>query len=347
MAARAGPRDVHDRLWKRVFSRKAAFAVELRRMLPPELLAHLDLGTLARYPTERIDERLHGRISDLCFTADFIDGERRLPAIFPAEHYSTPTPSFPLRAIVSAGEILYEHLAEHPHAKVFPLIVPLVFTQPGAQGTPTQLSTILDVPPQVRERFPSPIEVRAYVDDFSGSVLDDPYADPATLALVELTRAFLYAYDNPSSLTPARLAVLAPLFDVLLDQPEPLAAERDVHALLTYVLRAFPKGSPVRALVENALPRRPRKMFISIADSLVAKGERRGARKGHRAGLSEGERRGLARAVLGVLEHRSVSIPEAVRRRVFTSRDEHQLQRWFDRAFAATTAEEIFDDLDG
>ena len=47
-----------------------------------------------------------------------------------------------------------------------------------------------------------------------------------------------------------------------------------------------------------------------------------------------------ARAVLGVLEHRSVSIPEPVRRRVFTSRDEHQLQRWFDRAFAAATAEE-------
>jgi Putative transposase, YhgA-like len=158
----------HDRLWKRVFSRKAAFAVELRRMLPPELLDHLDLSTLARYPTERIDERLHGRISDLCYTAEFIDGERRLPAIFPAEHYSTPTPSFPLRAVVCAGEILYEHLADHPHAKVFPLIVPLAFTQPGARGTPTQLSTILDVPPHVRECFPSPIEVRAYVDDFDG-----------------------------------------------------------------------------------------------------------------------------------------------------------------------------------
>jgi hypothetical protein len=181
------------------------------------------------------------------------------------------------------------------------------------------------------------------VDDFSGSVLDDPYADPATLALVELTRAFLYAYDNPSSLTSARLAVLAPLFDVLLDQPEPLAAERDVRALLTYVLRAFPKGSPVRALVENALPRRPRRMFISIADSLVAKGER----KGRRAGLSEGERRGLARAVLGVLEHRSVSIPEPVRRRVFTSRDEPQLLRWLERAATATSVGDVFDDLDG
>jgi hypothetical protein len=81
----------------------------------------------------------------------------------------------------------------------------------------------------MRARVPSPIELRAYTDDLSGSVLDDAEADPVTLALVELTRALLFARGNPASLTHARLATLAPLFDVLLDQPEPLASQ-DIHA---------------------------------------------------------------------------------------------------------------------
>jgi hypothetical protein len=168
-----------------------------------------------------------------------------------------------------------------------------------------------------------------FTADLSGSVLGDPEADPATLALVELARAFLYAYKNPGSLTRARMAALAPLFDVLLSQREPLATH-DVRALMTYVLRVFEEGSPVRALVENAIQGRPRPMFISIADSLVAKG------------LSAG----LARAVLGVLEHRSVPVPDPIRERVSSTRNEDQLQRWFDRAFAASSAEDIFDELD-
>ena len=72
-------------------------------------------------------------------------------------------------------------------------------------------------------------------------------------------------------------------------------------------------------------------MFVSIADSLIAKGKAEG----------------LARAVLGVLEHRFVSVPEPVRERISSTRNEQQLQRWFDRAFSATVAEDVFEELDG
>jgi hypothetical protein len=149
------------------------------------------------------------------------------------------------------------------------------------------------------------------------------------VALVELARAFLHAHGNPSSLTQERLAQLAPLFEVLLDQSEPLATQ-DVRALLTYVLRAFGDGSPVRELVESAIHGRSRTMFISIADSLVAKGKAEG----------------LVRAVLGVLEHRSVTIPKVARERISSAHDEQLLQRWFDRAFTATSVEDLFE-LDG
>ena len=90
--------------------------------------------------------------------------------------------------------------------------------------------------------------------------------------LVELARAFLHAYENPGALTEARLRALAPLFEVLLGQDEPLATN-DVTALWTYVLHGFEVGSPVRIMIEETIQGRPREMYTTIADSLIAEGE--------------------------------------------------------------------------
>lgn len=82
-----------------VYARKEAFAVELRLVLPPPLLAHLDWASLERRSTERTDERLRGRISDLHFSIDYV--------------------------IVCAGEIWLEHLRDNPKATTFPVILPI------------------------------------------------------------------------------------------------------------------------------------------------------------------------------------------------------------------------------
>jgi hypothetical protein len=252
----------------------------------------------------------------------------------------------PLRAITSASEIWNEHVADHPNAKILPFVAPILLTQPNARNTPVQLSQILDVPLLVGAHLLPPFEVRVFTDDLSGSVLDDPHADPVTLALVELTRALLHAHENPTSLTRDRLATLARLFEMLLDQPGPLATN-DVRALLTYV-HALEEGSPVRELIASALRGRARKMYFSGADALIAKGRMqglaKGRREGRREGLAEGQFEGLAKAVLDVLACRSVRIPASFRRRVSSCRDEQQLRRWLERAITATSAAEVFDD---
>jgi hypothetical protein len=185
---------------------------------------------------------------------------------------------------------------------------------------------ILDVPPGMREILPTPIEVIVHADDFSGSVLDDPVADRVVLARLELARAFLHAYKNPGSLTETRMATLAPLFDVLLDQPEPLAS-KDIEALFTYVLHVFEPGSPVRAFVEGVIrnKRGAREMYVTIADTLIAEGR--------------------ARSVLEVLELRMLSVPADVRERVHAMYDEPQLQRWLARALTVSSADEIFETI--
>lgn len=336
------PRDAHDRFIKHVFGRKEAFAVELRRVLPPKLLARLDWASLERRSTERTDAWLRGRMSDLCFSIDYVDGEQRWPLLFPLEHYSTFTGHLPLRVVATAGEIWYEHLRDNPKATTFPVIVPLLIAQHPARNTPTQLSSILDYPPSLRELLPIPIEAVVYADDLSGSVLDDPYADPVTLALVEIARAFLGAYKNPGSLTAARLAELAPLFEVLLAQGEPLAS-MDLRAIWTYVLAVFAEGSPVRTMIETAIQGRPREMYTTIAQSLIAEGRAAGLSEGRAAGLSEGR----AQALLELLDHRALPMPDAVRERVAACRDESLLRRWYGRALSGASLEEIFDALDG
>jgi hypothetical protein len=326
----AGPHDAHDRLFKYAFGPPEAMAVQLRRMLSPELLAHLDPSTLRPAPTERTNSRLEGRASDLRFTIDYVEDSLRFEIHLAVEHQSNPDHGAPLRFLVTGGDIWHDHVKAYPNTLSsgrLPVVLPLLLTQHPARNTPTRLSMILDVPPGLREILPLPIEVIVHADDFSGSVLDDPVADRVVLARLELARAFLHAYKNPGSLTEIRMATLAPLFDVLLDQPEPLASQ-DIEALFTYVLHVFEPGSPVRSLIEGAIrsKRRATEMYATIADSLIA----------------EGEMKGQARAVLGVLEHRNVFIPEPVRQRVLSTRDEPELQRWFHRAFSVAAADEIF-----
>lgn len=163
------------------------------------------------------------------------------------------------------------------------------------------------------------------VDDFSGSVMDDLETDLPTRALVELARAFLHAYGNPSSLTEQRLAELAPLFDVLLDHDRP----GDVHILRVYVISAFDADPPLRDRILQAISEEAMRKLMPYEQDLIDKGE------------AKGEVKERARSVLGVLEHRAIAISTAVRERVLSTSDASLLQRWFDRAFSVASGEEL------
>ena len=185
------------------------------------------------------------------------------------------------------------------------------------------------------------------VDDLSGSVLDQPNVDPATLALVELTRAFLYAYENPSSLTAARLATLATQLDILLarDSPDPdsqSTGEDDVRALWKYSTEVFEESSPLRTLLLEAVSQPVREVYMTIKESLLAEGKKKGLAEGRKQGLAKG----LATAVLDLLELRAVPIPSQARKRVLATRDEPLLRRWHARALTVASVEALFEPLD-
>jgi Putative transposase, YhgA-like len=321
----------HDALVHNVFGRSEALAPVLRRLLPRDVLPHVDFSSLRSAPTKQTNEWLRGRRCDLHAIVDFIDGNLRMPVHLLIEHQSTPEARMPKRAHGYVGGFWDEYINDHPEDEdTVPFVLPILFTQYPARNTPTRLSDIQALSPRLRSLLGTPVELTMLVDDFSGSIMDDLETPLPTRALVELARAFLYAYKNPGALTEQRMAELAPLFDVLLEQKRP----GDVRMLWVYVISAFETGSPLRALILQAVSKRAKEDYMTIAEDLLEKGR------------AEGQAIGQAKSLLRVLERRAIAISAAVRERVLATRDDSLLQRWLDRALAVTTAEEVFGPLE-
>lgn len=326
------PRNQHDALARSVFGRPEAAAIVLRRVLPTSLLDALDLATLRSIPTATTRPSFGNRCSDLLFDVD-LRGRRALPVRVAFEHQSGPDALMPWRSLVYTGEQwgAYVNAQTHP-PRTLPFVLPVLLLQPPAHDTPRRLSDILALPADLRESFGRPFEANLYVDDLSGSVLDDPVAEPGMRALVEVTRILLYSYRNDDPGTVQRLLTLGPLFDDILGHFGP----PEVEELLTYVVEVFGARSPVHAIILESFERTTKAMYVTIAEDLVS--------KGRAEGLSVGRAKALAEAVLGVLEHRHARLPFELRARVLSTRDEPLLQRWFHRALVASTVAEVFHD---
>jgi hypothetical protein len=331
------PRTRHDLLVRFVFGRPKATVIEMRHALPSTVLDELDLDTLARVSSSYARPRRGPLDSDLLFTVrlrGFMGSSRiERPSIyFSLDHQSNPDRLFPWRSHVYTGELWGRHIEAHspPRLTSLPFVLPLVLVQHPARNLPTRLSDILDVPDHVREAFGAPFEAVVHIDDLSGSVLDDPVADPGHLALVEITRALLFAYRNPRALEDPRLARLGPLFDTVLR----CFGRDEVEELLAYVLHVFGERSPIVAIIIRTLGRAVKEMYVTLADKLRAEGRK------------EGRASATAEAVLAVLRHRYGSVPAGVRRRVLATVDERRLQRWLGRALSAGSLEEVLGSLE-
>ncbi len=67
--------------------------------------------------------------------------------------------------------------------------------------------------------------------------------------------------------------------------------------------------------------------------------------KGKAEGKAEGEAHGRAQGVLRVLEKRGVPTLTEIRDRITNCTDLGTLDRWFDRAFTVSQADELLDEL--
>jgi len=61
-------------------------------------------------------------------------------------------------------------------------------------------------------------------------------------------------------------------------------------------------------------------------------------------GLAEGHAKGQRTPVLAVLGVRGIAVPDGVRERILVEKDPDRLQRWLEKATAATSITEVIDD---
>jgi predicted transposase YdaD len=115
----------HDHLVRSIFGRPDRAAAELRAVLPPALLARVDLDTLTPVPGTFVDAKLRDREADLLFTVRGRTGGEWLVYVL-LEHQSSVDPWIPLRLLEYQLRIWGRWRSDHPEAARLPRIVPVV-----------------------------------------------------------------------------------------------------------------------------------------------------------------------------------------------------------------------------
>jgi predicted transposase YdaD len=88
----------HDALFKATFSDLARAAEEIRHVFAPEIVARMDLSTLALEPGSAVDGRLRQCHADMLYSVTFA-GQRALVYVL-LEHESSHDPWLPLWLLV-------------------------------------------------------------------------------------------------------------------------------------------------------------------------------------------------------------------------------------------------------
>ncbi|MBK9646335.1 MAG: Rpn family recombination-promoting nuclease/putative transposase [Deltaproteobacteria bacterium] len=269
----------HDHLFKLVFSHPAEAAALARGVMPPEAVELLRLDALAPLSAESIDDALRVSLSDLLFTAPWLDGGyAQLMLLF--EHQSSPDAELPLRALEYTLRVWHLTRAERQR-------LPVVFTVvihhgPRPWSVPRRLSELYDAPSAALEAMgPMLPELKLCVLDLAA--LDDaelPGQGGGRLALLLLRHA------HEGKLWDL-LGAHMPLWRSLLAEH----GEHDAMGLLQYLWRRSDSAPPqaLRAAIQASLSPPNQEVFMGYADQLqacrqecwgVEIGERRGEHNG-------------------------------------------------------------------
>jgi predicted transposase YdaD len=323
----------HDALFKQTFSRVEHAAGELRTILPPEILARLDLGSLVLQPGTFVDQALSSRHSDLLFSVR-LDGRSAFIYIL-FEHQRKVHPLMLLRLLSYLVRIWEQFLADHPRARQLPAILPLVLHH-SEHGwhTATKFEQILDLDPGtlavIRKYVPG---FEFMLDDLSHE-RDEALRARAMTALGRLVLWCLRHADTPDEIV-RRIAGWLDLVSEVRRAPDGAAA---LATVWRYVVAISGRRGPKRVLrrLIAAVDQDTQEELMSIADYLHEKGRREGRQEGRREGKQEGQRRTLTRQ----LTARFGPLPEdaVVRIRAATT---VQLDRWAERVLTAPTLEAV------
>jgi predicted transposase/invertase (TIGR01784 family) len=183
----------HDALFRGIFGQPEHMAAELRAVLPAEVLAQLDLATLAPLPATFIDAALAERHADLLFEVALHRGGHALLYVL-VEHQSSRDPWMLLRLLGYELRIWEQWRREHPERGRLPAIVPIVVHHgEAAWSVPLRFEELLDLDEEQRAELAAHlVSFAAIVDDLT---MQEP-ADVAARAMAAVARLALAALQT-------------------------------------------------------------------------------------------------------------------------------------------------------
>lgn len=320
----------HDALFKRIFSVPENAAGELRTMLPPALVARLDLHRLELMDGSFVSRELRFRQTDLLFRVPLRrprKGRTHVYIYVLMEHQSKADPQMAYRMLEYLVRIWAKLRADHPGQKTLPLIIPLVVHHGArAWSTPRRLHQLVEGLADNPElgRFVPNFEL--LIDDLAMATNADLMARP--LAPVAQVAAWLLRDGRDVAQILAHLEVWASRFaEVLARHPD------ESEAFLRYILLSAGEDSldEVRKTILLYIPAAEAPM-ASAGEQLIQQGFQRGMQHGRLATLRE---------TLTVQLDARFGAPGPSVTAVIEAAPEPALQRMLLRVTTATTVEDV------
>jgi len=320
----------HDALFKAVFSQVELAAEELGCVLPPELVARMDLSTLALEAGSFVDEELRERHTDLLYSVRLAGRPARVYVLF--EHQSSGEPWMPLRLLRYMLRIWELCVAEG--AQQLPVIVPVVLHH-GETGwrAATRFEGLFDLPAEAREFTP---HFRFVLDDLAAHS-EASLLERAASATTRLVLSALQQMRGERA-----LAELVVGWAGLLREVTAAAnGQRALRLLFRYIFAV--RGAEELATIDfiDSIAVEIHRGSEENMDTLDQQFDKFLDRFGRQEGLQEGRLEGERRIVLRQLKRRFGELPEATRARIEAANTD-ALERWSDRLLAAGSLDEVF-----
>jgi predicted transposase/invertase (TIGR01784 family) len=324
----------HDALFKAVFSQAELAAEELRCVLPPELVAQMDLTSLTLEAGSFVDEELREQHTDLLYSVRLAGRPARVYVLF--EHQSKGEWWMALRLLRYMLRIWELCVADG--AQQLPVIVPVVLHH-GETGwrAATCFEGLFDLPPEAREFTP---HFRFVLDDLAAHS-EAALLDRAASAFTRLVLSALQQMRGERALA----ELLRGWAGLLREVGAAPNGQRALRLLFRYifVVRGAEELATIDAIdsVAVEIPRGNEENMDTVDQQFDKFLDRFGRQEGLQQGRQEGRQEGERRLVLRQLRRRFGELPEALRERVEAAQCE-ELERWSDRLLSAGSLDEVF-----
>jgi len=316
----AGP---HDALFRATLAKPENAIAELRRVLPPALVARIDFATLEMRPSRFVDPKLEGRESDLLFAVNLDSSETLIYVL--VEHQSRVDWTMPIRLLRYMASVWERYVEERPSVRKVPPIIPVVVHHSASGWTvTTRLAELLDIDYDVHQA------IAAHLPDFEFVLHDLAREDFETLRSANLPAQLKFSLfllqrtrgnaDLESELT-AWTSVARQL------------AEETLRLVMSYILRVTEADPASIGDWAQRVSSQAQEAYVTAAEKIAQQVEQR-----ERAKALDGRRELVSK----LIERRFGPIGDLAQGRLAEATEE-QLDQGALRVLDATSIEGVFE----